>query len=334
MPESPAAVGLETMSFAQAINAAIRREMEADDRVILMGEDVGHHGGIFGVTAGLLDTFGPGRVIDTPISEQGIAGAAVGAAIAGLRPVLEIMFNDFMTLAMDQLTNEAAKLRYMTGGQMTVPLTVRTTHGTARSAAAHHSQSLYVWLCHVPGLKVVLPSSPQDAYGLMRSAIRDDNPIVFFEDKQLYQNKGEVNLSQESEQIGRARIVRHGDDATVVATGRFVALAVAAAEALRETVDLEVIDPRTLLPLDVETIMASVRRTRRVVVVDGGVRQYGITAEIAATIYEHAFGELDAPIERVAGRNVVIPFSPTLEAAAIPSSIDIEQAIRRVAGVH
>jgi len=306
--------------------------MLVDDRVILLGEDIGRHGGIFGVTAGLIDEFGPLRVIDTPISELGITAAAVGAAVGGLRPVLEIMFDDFMTLAMDQLCNEAAKMRYMTGGQVSVPLTVRTTCGTARSAAAHHSQSLYAWLCHVPGLRVVFPSTPQDAYGLLRTSIRDDNPIVFFEDKQLYQQKGNVDLNGEPAPIGKLRVHRPGRDVTLVATGRYVPIALSVAEDLKTEVDLEVIDPRSLSPLDVEGLLASAQKTRKVVLVDGGVLQFGITAEIAATLYTGAFDYLDVPIERVAGRHVVIPFSPPLEQASIPSQVDIRTAVLRVMG--
>jgi len=319
------------LTFAGALGAAIRAEMLADERVIVLGEDVGRHGGIFQVTKGLLEEFGPERVLDTPIAEQGVTAAAVGAALAGLRPVLEVMFNDFATLAMDQVVNEAAKMRYMTGGQVTVPLTVRTTTGTARSAAAHHSQSLYAWFCHVPGLSVVLPSTPQDAYGLLRTAIRRDAPVVVFEDKQLYQHKAQVDLDT-LVPLGSARVVRPGRDVTVIATGRYVPLAVEVADALAPDVEVEVVDPRSLWPLDAETILESARRTRRVAVVDAGVRRYGITAELAALVAEGAFDHLDAPVVRVGGREVVIPFSPPLEQAAVPAADDIREAVLGLAG--
>jgi pyruvate dehydrogenase E1 component beta subunit len=331
--QSPTAAGatvaIKEMTVAQAIRTALHEEMAADDRVIVMGEDVGYHGGIFQVTEGLIDEFGPGRMIDTPISEIGVAAAAVGAAVGGLRPVLEIMFNDFMTLSIDQLVNEAAKMRYMTGGQIKVPLTVRTTCGTARSAAAHHSQSLYAWLCHVPGLKVLFPSTPQDSYSLMRSAIADDSTVVVFEDKSLYATKGPVDCGL-TVPIGQARVHREGKDVTVIATGRYVRASLEIAAEL-SGIDVEVVEPRTLAPLDVRTLVESVRKTRRAVVVDGGVRSYGITAEIAATLYAEAFDQLDAPIERVGGREVVIPFSPSLETAAVPATADIRLAIDRVA---
>ena len=331
-PEVQSAAATETtaeLTVAHAIRAALRDEMAADERVIVLGEDVGHHGGIFQVTEGLLGEFGSDRVIDTPISEIGVAAAAVGAAVGGLRPVLEIMFNDFMTLSVDQLVNEAAKMRYMTGGQITVPLTVRTTCGTARSAAAHHSQSLYAWLCHVPGLKVVFPSTAQDSYSLTRAAMADDSTVVLFEDKSLYATKGTVDFTVEVP-IGAARVHRTGTDVTVIATGRYVSAALELADDIAG-IDVEVVEPRTLAPLDVRTLVESVRKTRRAVVVDGGVRSFGISAEIAATLYAEAFDHLDAPIERVGGREVVIPFSPPLEAAAIPAAADIRSAIERVA---
>jgi acetoin:2,6-dichlorophenolindophenol oxidoreductase subunit beta len=327
--QTSTAVAVSELTMAQAIRSALRDELAADERVIVLGEDVGHHGGIFGVTEGLLDEFGRDRLIDTPISELGVAAAAVGAAVGGLRPVLEIMFNDFMTLSIDQLVNEAAKMRYMTGGQLKVPLTVRTTCGTARSAAAHHSQSLYAWLCHVPGLKVVFPSTAQDSYSLTRAAIADDSTVVLFEDKSLYATKGAVDTTV-TVPIGEARLHREGRDVTVIATGRYVRAALELAAELPD-VDLEVVEPRTLAPLDVRTLVESVRKTRRAVVVDGGVRSFGITAEIAATLYAEAFDQLDAPIERVGGREVVIPFSPPLEAASIPAAADIRAAVERVA---
>jgi pyruvate/2-oxoglutarate/acetoin dehydrogenase E1 component len=303
--------GSPQKSLVEAIHDTLAEELRADERVVVLGEDVGRHGGIFQVTKDLIEEFGPERVLDTPIAEQGVSAAAVGAALAGLRPVLEVMFNDFATLAMDQVVNEAAKMRYMTGGQVTVPLTVRTTTGTARSAAAHHSQSLYAWFCHVPGLSVVLPSTPQDAYGLLRSSIRRDAPVVVFEDKQLYQRKGTVDLDT-LVPLGSASVVRPGRDVTVIATGRYVPMAVEVAEALAPAVEVEVLDPRTLWPLDADTILESARRTRRVVVVD--------------------FDHLDAPVVRVAGREVVIPFSPPLEQAAVPGADDIRAAVLGLTG--
>ena len=326
-----AGTGTVELTFAAALGAALRHEMLADERVVVLGEDVGRHGGIFQVTSGLIEEFGAERVLDTPIAEQGVTAAAVGAALAGLRPVLEVMFNDFATLALDQIVNEAAKMRYMTGGQVTVPLTVRTTTGTARSAAAHHSQSLYAWFCHVPGLSVVLPSTPQDAYGLLRTAIRHQAPVVVFEDKQLYQHKGQVDLDT-LVPLGSARVARSGRDVTVIATGRYVPMAVEVAETLAPAIEVEVLDPRSLWPLDTETILSSARRTRRVVVVDAGARRYGVTAELAALVSEGAFDYLDAPVVRVAGREVVIGFSPPLEQAAIPGADDIRHAVLGLAG--
>ena len=319
--------GSRTVSFAEAIRAALRDAMREDEGVFLIGEDIGAPGGVFNVTQGLFAEFGAERVRDTAIAEQGITSAAVGAAIGGMRPVLEIMFNDFMALALDQLANEAAKLHYMTGGQLTVPLTVRTAYGPASSGAGHHSQTLYAWFCHVPGLKVVVPSNPVDAYGLLRASIDYDGPVVFFEDKQLYQQTTTEPLSGKAERLGVAKVGRVGADVTVVAIGRYVPVALALAGELAPDIDIEVIDPRTLFPLDEETIIASARKTRRVVVIESGVRRFGVSSEIATRIYEGAFDYLDAPVERLAAREVVIPFSPALEAAVLPTKGDLERAI-------
>jgi acetoin:2,6-dichlorophenolindophenol oxidoreductase subunit beta len=326
-PTETAAVS-STQTFADAIRAAIADEMRVDANVFLMGEDVAARGGVFNVTEGLLAEFGEERVRDTPISEAAITAAAIGAAIGGMRPVLEIMFNDFLPLALDQLVNEAAKLHYMTGGQIHVPVTVRTTYGTARSAAAHHSQTLYAWLCHVPGLKVVAPSNPLDAYGLLRASIRDESPVVFFEDKVLYQQSTSEPFQQRAEhRLGVGNVVRLGRDVTVVALGRFVEMAIAVADELAPDLEVEIIDPRTLFPLDDELLVSSAKKTRRVIIIESGVRRFGLTAELAARIYEGAFDFLDAPVERLAAREVVIPFSPALEPEVLPEQDDLRAAI-------
>ena len=317
----------QAMSFADAIRAALREAMQEDKRVFLIGEDIGVPGGVFNVTNGLFAEFGAERVRDTPIAEQGITSAAVGAAIGGMRPVLEIMFNDFLALALDQLANEAAKLHYMTGGQITVPLTVRTACGPASSGAGHHSQTLYAWCCHVPGLKVVVPSNPLDAYSLLRASIADEGPVVFFEEKLLYQQTTDEPLPAGEDRLGVAKVAREGNDVTVVAIGRYVSMALELAEELASEIDLEVVDPRTLFPLDEETIVRSARKTRRVVVVESGVRRFGVSSELATRIYEGAFDYLDAPVERLAAREVIVPFSPALEAAVFPTKDDLRRAV-------
>jgi len=322
-----------TYTFAEAIRAAIADEMRADPKVFLMGEDVAARGGVFNVTEGLLAEFGELRVRDTPISEAAITAAAIGAAIGGMRPVLEIMFNDFLPLALDQLVNEAAKFHYMTGGQITVPITVRTSYGIARSGAAHHSQTLYAWLCHVPGLKVVAPSNALDAYGLLRDSIRDESPVVFFEDKTLYQQATTHPFEERAtDRLGIANVVRPGRDVTVIAIGRFVSMAVAVAEELAPDLEVEVVDPRTLFPLDDELLVSSAKKTQRVIIAESGVRRFGVAAELAARIYEGAFDFLDAPVERLAAREVVIPFSPALEPEVLPTQDDLRHAIVGLAG--
>src|SRR5579884_90599 len=324
-------VDTRTATFTEALREALREEMERDPRVFLMGEDIGRHGGIFKVTAGLREAFGPERVRDTPISELGITAAGVGAALTGMRPVVEIMFGDFITLAMDQIVNNAAKARYMLGGQVSVPITFRTTLGTARSAAAQHSQSLHAWFCHIPGLKVVIPSSPADAKGLLKTAIRDDNPVLFFEDKILYNRSDVLPDRDDCIPFGQASVVRCGSDVTVIATARMVGLALAAAEKLaQEGIDVEVVDPRTLVPLDADTLISSAIKTKRVIVLDQGCLRYGVTGEIAATIYDAAFDYLDAPIRRLAARQVPIPFSPALEQAVLPTEQHLIEEIRRL----
>jgi pyruvate dehydrogenase E1 component beta subunit len=308
--------------------------MSRDERVFLMGEDIGRHGGIFTVTKGLLEEFGPSRVRDTPISELGVTAAGVGAAMTGMRPVVEIMFGDFITLAMDQIVNEAAKARYMSGGQVEVPLTVRTTIGAGRSGAAQHSQSLHAWFAHIPGLKVVIPSTPYDAKGLVKTAIRDSSPVVVFEDKMSYSISGPVPEGDYTVPLGQADVKREGTDVTVVAVSRTVQMALhVAAQLAEEGVSIEVVDPRTLYPLDVDTLVGSARKTGRVIVADLGYLRYGVTAEIAARIYEGAFDRLKRPIERVAAVEAPIPFSPPLEKASMPSEASIIDAVIRLTGL-
>jgi acetoin:2,6-dichlorophenolindophenol oxidoreductase subunit beta len=308
-------------TIREAINEALREEMQRDPTIILMGEDVAVAGGVFKVTNGLLSAFGPGRVIDTPIAEAGIMGLAVGAAMTGLRPVLEIMFSDFTTLASDQLVNQAAKLRYMTGGQCKIPLVLRTAMGASRRAAAQHSQSLQAWYCHIPGIKVVMPSTPMDAKGLLKSAIRDDNPVVFLEDKMMYNQKGPIPEGDYTIPFGHARIHREGRDATVICTSSMLYPALEAAETLAgEGIALEVIDPRTLSPLDDATLIASAVKTGHVLVVDEGYRNFGVTAEIAARVTEAAFDYLDEPVRRLGAADVPVPFAPSLEDLTIPNA--------------
>jgi len=323
--------GLRTIPYWQALNEALKEEMERDPRVFLFGEDIGRYGGAYGVTRGLLDLFGPQRVIDTPISEATIAGAAVGAAMTGLRPVAEIMYVDFTPLAMDQLANQGAKNRYMFGGKTTVPLTVRTEGGTGRGIAAHHSQSLEALWVHFPGIYVVMPATPYDAKGLLKAAIRDDNPVLFIEHKMLYSTQGPVPEEEYLIPLGVADIKRTGRHVTVIAYSRMVLLALEAAETLaKEGIEAEVVDPRTLKPLDMETILASVRKTGRAVCVTEAYRTGSFAAELASRIQEQAFDWLDAPIRVVGGADVPIPMAATLERAAVPQVDDIINAIREV----
>jgi pyruvate dehydrogenase E1 component beta subunit len=312
-------MGERKVTFAQAIREALAEEMQRDSRVILMGEDIGTYGGIFTATRTLQERFGAERVWDTPISEAGIAGMAVGLALMGMRPVIEIMYADFTTIALDQIVNNAAKLRYMSAGKVAVPLVVRTQGGSGRGNAAQHSQSLEAWFAHVPGLVVVMPSSPRDAKGLLKSAIRDDNPVVFIEHKMLYFTSGMLE-EELCLPLGKAEIKRQGSDITVIATSWMVGRALAAAETLKSrNVSVEVVDPRTLRPLDEETILSSVKKTGRALIVHEAVRFCGIGAEISALITENLFRELKQPVKRLAGVDAPIPYAANLEKAAIPT---------------
>lgn len=317
------------ITFGEAVREAISEEMRRDETVFFMGEDVAAAGGVFKVTAGLYEEFGPKRIRDTPISEAGIMGVGVGAALTGMRPIVEIMFGDFMTIAMDQVVNQAAKLCYMTGGQARVPLTIRTTIGAGRSSAAQHSQSLHAWMAHIPGVKVLIPSTPADLKGLLKSAIRDDNPVIIYEDKMMYSLKGMVpECDDHLVPIGKADIKREGSDVTIVATSSMVQLALSAADTLeQEGISVEVVDPRTLSPLDTETILQSVRKTSRAVVIDEGYRSYGVTGEIASLIADEAFDYLDAPVKRLGAMDVPVPFSPSLEPSTIPNEAAIISAV-------
>lgn len=315
---------MRELTYAEAIREALDHEMEADDRVFLIGEDIAHRGGVFTVTKGLLEKYGERRVRDTPIQELSIMASGVGAAIAGMRPVVEIMFGDFITLAMDQIVNEAAKMRYMTGGQLSIPLTVRTTMGPARSGAAQHSQTLYAWFCHVPGIQVAVSSTPYDAKGLMLSAIREENPVILFEDKSLYSSQGPVPEGEYLVKLGEADIKRDGEDITIIGAARMVHLALEAAEVLAtKGISAEVIDLRSLYPLDTELLINSARKTGYVLLLDTAIRRYGIMGEIASEIYDGAFGYIDAPIVRMGAKEVPVPFTPALEKGYLPTVEDV-----------
>lgn len=317
------------LTLGEAIKEALAEEMRRDPRVVLMGEDVAEAGTVFKVLSGLSAEFGTDRVIDTPISEAGFTGLAVGAAMTGLRPVVDIMFGDFIALVMDQMANQAAKVHYMSGGKWKVPLVMRTTLGATRRSAAQHSQSLHAWFSHVPGLKVVLPSTPYDAKGLMKSAIRDDNPVIFFEDKMMYKLKGAVPSDEYIIPLGVADIKRSGDDITLVATSSMVQVALGAAKMLEDIgLSAEVIDPRTTWPLDEETLIESVKKTSRAIVIDEGYTRYGVTAEIASVIAEGAFHYLDQPVKRIGAMHVPIPFSPPLEDVTVPTEQMVFDAAR------
>ncbi len=321
---------MREITYAQAISEAIAEEMRLDENVILLGEDVGILGGNFRTTTGLYEEFGEERVLDTPISEAGIVGCALGLAIRGMRPIAEIMFGDFLCLAMDQIVNQVAKIRYMSGGRIRVPLVIRTNIGAGRSSAAQHSQSLHSWFLHTPGIESVMPSSPYEVKGLLKSAIRDDNPVVVFEHKMLYNKKGEVPEKECLIPIGISEVKREGGDVTIVATSSMVGESLELAIQLeKEGISIEVIDLRSLVPMDEETIINSVRKTGRLVLVDEGVTRGGITAEIATMVMEKAFDCLNAPIERVGNENTPIPFSPVLERYVIPNREKIEKAVRK-----
>jgi pyruvate/2-oxoglutarate/acetoin dehydrogenase E1 component len=321
------------LTFAQAVREALAEEMRRDSRVCIFGEDVAEAGTPFKVLSGLVEEFGAERVIDTPISEAGFTGVGVGAAMTGLRPVVDIMFGDFLTLTMDQMVNQAAKVHYMSGGTWKVPMVLRTTLGATRRSAAQHSQSLHAWLSHVPGLKVAMPSTPYDAKGLLKTAIRDENPVVFFEDKMMYKLKGPVPDEDYTIPFGVADVKRTGSDITIVATSSMVQVALGAAELLEKVgISAEVIDPRTTWPLDEETMIESAKKTSRVMVVDEGYGRYGVTGEIAAVIAEGAFYNLEAPVKRMGAMHVPIPFSPPLEDATVPTDQTVFEAARRLCG--
>lgn len=322
---------MREINLRAALNEALRAEMARDAAVFIAGEDVAVFGGAFGVTRGLLAEFGEERVKDTPISESAILGLAVGAAAAGMRPVVEIMFMDFIGVGIDQLFNQAAKMKYMFGGKVRLPITVRCNFGAGMRAASQHSQSLEAWLCHIPGLKVVMPSTPCDGKGLLISSIRDDNPVVFLEHKGLYGRRGPVPEQPYTIPLGQAEVKREGSDVTVVATARMVGEALAAADSLAERdVSVEVVDPRTLVPLDSRTILQSVQKTHRLVVCHEAVRFCGFGAEIAASVAEEAFDYLDAPVKRVAAPFAPVPFSPVLEDAFVPNRDKIIAAIEEI----
>jgi pyruvate dehydrogenase E1 component beta subunit len=324
--------GSRVLSYAEAIREAMALAMEADPTVILMGEDIGVYGGAFQVTGDLIDRFGPDRVMDTPISELGGAGVAVGAALTGLKPIFEFQFSDFATLAMEQIVNQAAKLRYMLGGEASVPVVFRMPAGSGTGAAAQHSQSLEAWFAHVPGLKVIQPSTPADAKGMLLAALADPDPVLMFEHKLLYKMRGEVPPGHYTVPIGKAEVVRTGRDITIVAGAIMRHRAVEAAERLAaDGIEVEVIDPRSLRPLDRDTILGSVRKTGRLVVVHEGVKSFGVGAEISAMVAESdAFDFLDAPIVRLGGAEAPIPYNPDLERAAVPQTDGIEAAVRAV----
>jgi pyruvate dehydrogenase E1 component beta subunit len=325
-------VSVRELTFGEAIREAIAEEMDRDPRVCLLGEDVAEAGTTFKVLKGLVERFGPGRVIDTPISEAGFTGLGVGAAMAGLRPIVDIMFGDFLALVMDQLVNQAAKIHYMSGGKWKVPLVVRATMGATRRSAAQHSQSLHAWPAHIPGLKVVVPSTPADAKGLFKSAIRDDNPVVFFEHKISYTKvKGPVPEGEYTIPLGVADVKRPGRDITLVGTSSMVQVALGAAAMLESVgVDAEVVDPRTLWPLDEAMLIESVKKTSRCIVIDEGYGRYGVTGELASVISEGAFYDLDGPVRRLGAMQVPIPFSPPLEDATVPTAQQVFELARRM----
>jgi pyruvate/2-oxoglutarate/acetoin dehydrogenase E1 component len=308
------------ITFAEALNEALRQEMERDERVVLIGEDIGRAGGVYKISKGLFEQFGRSRVLDTPISEAGIAGLGLGASLTGLRPVVELMFGDFTTLAMDQIVNQAAKAHFMSGGALRAPVVFRTSMGAGRSIAAQHSQSLHAWFAHVPGLKVALPANPRDAKGLLKAAIRSDDPVVFFEDKLMYRELGDVPEGDYTIPFGVAQVCREGRDITLIATSSMVSVAIEAATALEaDGISAEVIDPRTLTPLDDASLIDSVKKTSRCIVIDEGHQRFGASAEIAAAVARGAFYHLNAPVERIGALDVPIPFNPGLEAETIPS---------------
>jgi pyruvate/2-oxoglutarate/acetoin dehydrogenase E1 component len=321
------------ITFAEAVREALAEEMRRDTNVFIMGEDVAEAGTPFKVLSGLVEEFGAERVMDTPISEPGFTGMGVGAAMTGMRPVIDIMFGDFLTLTMDQIVNQAAKIHYMSGGKMKAPIVFRTTMGATRRSAAQHSQSLQAWVSHVPGLKVAIPSTPYDAKGLLKSAIRDDNPVVFIEDKMMFKMKGMVPEEEYIVPFGVADIKRQGEDITLVATSSMVQVALGAADKLSQIgVSAEVIDPRTTTPLDRQTFIDSAKKTSRAIVIDEGYEAYGVTAEIASVIADGAFYYLDAPVKRMGAMDVPIPFSPVLEDVTVPTEDTVFEMAKTLCG--
>jgi len=322
---------MREFTYAQAINEALMQNLEKDERVFLMGEDIGRYGGIFQVTAGLLDKFGPERVIDTPISESAFVGAAVGAAMTGMRPIVEIMFIDFTTCAMDMIVNQMAKIHYMFGGRGKIPMVLRINIGAGRGAAAQHSQSFHSFFMHIPGLIVVTPSTPYDAKGLMNTAILDDNPIMFIEHKKLYATKGPVPEEYYTIPFGKADIKREGKNITIVATHAMVNRSLIVAEEFsKDGIEIEIVDPRTLRPLDKGAILESVKKTKRLIVADEGPVTCGVSSEISAMIAEEAIEYLQAPILRVGSPDTPVPFSPPLEKIYIPDEEDLREAVNKM----
>lgn len=319
------------LSYREALNQAMREEMRRDERVCLIGEEVGYYQGAFKVSKGFVEEFGPQRVLDTPITEAGFTGLAIGAAMAGLRPIVELMTFNFGILAMDQIVNNAAKIRYMSGGQITIPIVIRGPGSAAHQLAAQHSQSLEAWFCHVPGLKVIAPATPHDAKGLLKSAIRDQNPVIFIEAQLLYGSKGEVGEGDYTIPIGQAEVKRQGTDVTIVAYSKMLLLALEAADALVcEGIQAEVVDLRTLKPLDVATIATSVRKTGRLLIIEEGWHFAGLGAQIADSVYMKTFDYLDGPIVRVTGEDVPMPYTRPLENAAVPDRARVVVAVKQM----
>jgi pyruvate/2-oxoglutarate/acetoin dehydrogenase E1 component len=322
------------LTYAEAVREAMLEEMRRDQKVFLMGEDVGVYGGAFGVSLGMIDEFGAERVRDTPISEAAIAGCAIGSALTGMRPIAEIMFADFTTIAMDQMVNQASKIRYMYGGQASVPMVLRTPSGSGTGAAAQHSQSPEAWFCNVPGLKVVIPSTPYDAKGLLKAAIRDDNPVIFFEQKVLYRHKGHVPQDDYVLPLGKADVKRQGEDISIISYGRMLPTCMeVAGQFSREGLDCEVVDLRTLVPLDKETLIQSVKKTGKALIVHEAPQTGGFGGEVAAMLADsEAFFHLDAPIKRLGGKDVPIPYCPELERRVVPIAEEIAHAVRELTG--
>lgn len=321
------------MTYRQALHDTLREELQRDENVFLIGEEIGRFEGSYKITAGLLQEFGPKRVVDTPICENGFVGLAIGAAMLGLRPIVEIMTINFIALAMDEIVNHAAKIYYMFGGQCPVPLVIRTPGGGGQQLSATHSQNLEVWFAHVPGLKVVAPSTPADARGLLRTAVRDDNPVLFLENLALYNTRGEVPEGDYTIPIGKAQVMKEGHDLTIISYSRMAVVALDVARRLEQErqLSIEVVDVRSLRPLDHETVVNSVKKTNRAIIFEEDWRSYGVGAELAATLQEEAFDYLDAPIQRVAGAEVPLPYSKPLEQAALPSARQLVEAVNRLA---